>query len=112
MGLPVVTTNVGGIPDFLTHHQTALLVPDDDDRAMAQAVKDLIVNPDLAQSLSKNGRRLAAKFSWEQVRPQWDHVFSDLMMTRPAEALKHSTAITNVSACGSDRQRPTITELF
>jgi glycosyltransferase involved in cell wall biosynthesis len=86
MGLPVVSTNVGGIPDLLTHGHTALLVQDDNAQAMAQAVKHLIDNPDLAQSLSRNGRQLAQRFSWELVRPQWEQMFSDLMMARPTQS--------------------------
>lgn len=78
MGLPVVTTNVGGIPDLLKEGETGLLVPDDDDEAMARAIESLIADPSLAGRLSANGRRLAERSSWEQVRPQWEQVFADV----------------------------------
>ena len=48
MGLPVVATNGSGIADLLTHEEMALFVPDDDDRAMADAVMRLLRQPDLA----------------------------------------------------------------
>src|SRR5690606_4325812 len=38
LGLPIVSTNVGGIPYLLKHEVTALLVKDDDAQAMASAV--------------------------------------------------------------------------
>jgi L-malate glycosyltransferase len=79
MGLPVISTDVGGIPDLLTHGVTGILVSDNDDEAMAKAVEDLINNPDLAECLSRNGRLLAERFSWEQVRPQWETLFAELM---------------------------------
>jgi L-malate glycosyltransferase len=79
MGLPVVATNVGGIPDLLIDHETALLVPDNDDQAMAAAVLRLLGDPDLAGLLSTNGRTLAERSSWEQVRPQWERLFNTLI---------------------------------
>jgi glycosyltransferase involved in cell wall biosynthesis len=82
MGMPVVATRVGGIEDMLTDGQDALLVPDDDDEAMANAIRRLIEDPDLAARLSTNGRRLAEAVSWEAVRPQWESVFAEVMAQR------------------------------
>jgi glycosyltransferase involved in cell wall biosynthesis len=79
MGLPVVATAVGGIPDLLSHCETAMLVPDEDDEAMVQAIQSLLSNPDLAGRLSANGRRLAERSSWDQVLPQWEKVFAEVM---------------------------------
>lgn len=79
MGMPVVATAVGGIPDLLRHGETALFVPDDDDEAMAQAVRSLLDNSELAERLSVNGRKLAERFSWKQVRLEWEQVFADVM---------------------------------
>jgi len=80
MGLPVVTTDVGGIRDLLTNGETGLLVPSDDDEAMVDAIRTLLDNPDLAGRLSANGRRLAERASWKHVRPQWENVFTRLMI--------------------------------
>lgn len=76
MGLPVVATAVGGVPDLLTDGETGLLVPDSDDQAMAGAIRRLLSEPGLAGRLSANGRQLAECSSWEGVRPQWEQVFS------------------------------------
>jgi glycosyltransferase involved in cell wall biosynthesis len=75
MGLPVVATDVGGIPDLLTDGQTGLLVPDNDDERMAEAILTLIDNPDLAGRLSAKGRKLAEQSSWDQVRLEWEKLF-------------------------------------
>jgi glycosyltransferase involved in cell wall biosynthesis len=79
MGLPVVTTNVGGIPDLLDDGETGILVYDNDDQAMAEWILRLLRNPELAARISANGRTLAERSSWEQVRPQWERLFSDVM---------------------------------
>jgi glycosyltransferase involved in cell wall biosynthesis len=78
-GLPVVTTDVGGIPDLLTEGETGLLVPDDDAKAMADAILRLLNDCNLAERLSTNGRKLAERSSWKEVRPQWEQVFSEIL---------------------------------
>jgi glycosyltransferase involved in cell wall biosynthesis len=85
MGMPVVATAVGGIPDLLTNEDTGLLVPDDNDEAMAKAIHRLISEPELAERLSANGRRLAERSSWEQIRPAWEQVFAGLMKGSASE---------------------------
>jgi glycosyltransferase involved in cell wall biosynthesis len=75
MGLPVVATAVGGIRDLLSDGETGLLVPDDNDRAMAHAIVRLVKDPQLAAILSANGRMLAERSAWEQVRSQWEEMF-------------------------------------
>jgi len=78
MGLPVVSTDVGGLPDLLSDGETGLLVPDNDDRAMADGVRRLLQEPALAARLSDKGRELAARSSWELVRPQWEEVIREV----------------------------------
>ena len=89
MGLPVVATNVGGIPDLLTDGETGLLVPDNDEQAMAAAVLRLLRDPDSASRLSRNGRQLAEHSSWEQLRPQWENLFAEMMSRPPSQNGKH-----------------------
>jgi glycosyltransferase involved in cell wall biosynthesis len=79
MGLPVVATNVGGIPDLLTDGETGLIVPDNDPAAMADAVRRLLRDHDLAARLSAAGRGLAARSSWSAVQPQWEATFADVL---------------------------------
>jgi glycosyltransferase involved in cell wall biosynthesis len=78
MGLPVVSTNVGGIPDLLTDGETGLLVPSDDVEAMADAVGRLVADPGLVSKLSANARKLAEKSAWLAVKAQWMALFRQL----------------------------------
>jgi glycosyltransferase involved in cell wall biosynthesis len=78
MGVPVISTSVGGISDLVKDGETGLLVPDDDDQAMAQAVDRLLQSPDLAKKLSTNGREQAEKFTWDIVRRQWETLFAEI----------------------------------
>ena len=79
MGLPVVTTNVGGIPDLLEDGESGMLVPPDDDELMVRAIHSLLEDPAMAERLSSNGRLLAERSSWEEVRPQWEQLFTAVM---------------------------------
>jgi glycosyltransferase involved in cell wall biosynthesis len=77
-GLPVVSTDVGGIPYLLDHGHDALLAPPKDAEALAVAVRTLLENPDLAASLSANGRRKVEAFSWETILPRWQALFQEV----------------------------------
>lgn len=81
-GLPIVATKVGGIPYLFSHEHNALLVPDNDAKSMAQAIKRLLCEPGLAKKISKNGREIAQSSSWTHVRKEWDNLISDLLNVR------------------------------
>lgn len=71
-GLPVVATEVGGIPDLLTNGHDALLVKPRDVDAMVQAVERLISEPGLAGRLTLAGREVAERSSADNVIGAWD----------------------------------------
>ena len=54
---PVVATRVGGIPDVVEDRVTGLLVPDNDDLALADALRALMENPEQARAWGQAGRR-------------------------------------------------------
>ena len=69
-GVPVVSTDVCGIPFLVEHRKTALLVPPRDPQAMAGAVLDLLNDPAFAEQLVRAGRDLVQQYSWSHVRPR------------------------------------------
>ncbi len=71
LGLPVVSTNVGGIPYLLTHQKDALLVGDDEVSEMTTAILKLAEDATLARKLSLNGRAKAAAWDWQSVKESW-----------------------------------------
>ncbi|AZO77557.1 MULTISPECIES: glycosyltransferase [unclassified Bosea (in: a-proteobacteria)] len=58
IGLPTIATRVGGIPSFLTHGETALLVPPQDSSALANAIESFVHDAALRDRLRKRGRAL------------------------------------------------------
>ena len=78
-GLPIVATAVGGVPYLLRHEETGLLVADADVDGMVGAIRRLLEEPQLAETLSSNGRHLAESCAWEPVRAQWEALFSEVV---------------------------------
>ena len=76
-GLPVVSTDVGGIPCLLRDGEEALLVPEGDAEAMAAAVRRLLDEPGLAGRLSAAGREVAERSSWARVKPLWENLLEE-----------------------------------
>jgi glycosyltransferase involved in cell wall biosynthesis len=77
-GLCIISTNVGGIPYLLQNEHNALLVPTDDDAAMAKAVRRVLTEKGLADRLSYNARRKVEQFDWSYILPKWERVLTDV----------------------------------
>jgi glycosyltransferase involved in cell wall biosynthesis len=75
-GLCVVSTNVGGMPDYLRDGAEGLLVPPNDAEAMASAVRRILSDPELAARLSRGGRARAETMDWSIVLPRWESLFT------------------------------------
>jgi glycosyltransferase involved in cell wall biosynthesis len=76
-GLPVVTTSAGGVPFVAVHDRNALLVPCDDDAAVAAAAIRLFREPGLATRLSSQARQEALqRYVWSEVGPQWEALYA------------------------------------
>lgn len=64
LGIPVIASNVGGIPELVQDQVHALLIPPDDPQSLAQAVKRIINDKKLAETLSANAvERIKEKFN-------------------------------------------------
>lgn len=78
-GLPVVTTNVGGIPFMLRDKESALFVKPGDVTQMASAIDDLVAGRLDLLKLTANGRAFAESCDWATVLPAWEQLFSEIM---------------------------------
>ncbi len=65
---PVVASEIGGIPDIVTHERTGLLCTPGDSESLAAAIRRLVDNPEFARRLARQGRKEAAeRFGWNRV---------------------------------------------
>lgn len=72
LGLPVVSTNVGGIPFLLEHDKNALLVPPNNSELFVQAIVALVTNAERACFIAKNARDTVELFDWQKVKHSWN----------------------------------------
>lgn len=76
-GLPIVTTDVGGVRDYVNEH-CAILVKSGDSDAMSRWVLELIENSTLRKRMSKEARKKALEYSWPSVVNQLKSVYVGL----------------------------------
>ena len=74
-GVPVVSTNAGGIPDLVQHGVTALLVPVGDHAAMAHEALRVLDDAAVASALRRAGLAEVQRFAWPHVKRQWQSAY-------------------------------------
>ncbi|MDT0648875.1 glycosyltransferase family 4 protein [Autumnicola edwardsiae] len=76
LGLPVISTNVGGIPYLIRNGEQGLLINKNDEVEAAEAIRFLIHNPGKAESFSRNAREEAEIYDWRRVKDDWLELLS------------------------------------
>lgn len=76
LGLPIVSTNVGGIPFLINNGEDGLLVSQDNIEEMVQAILKFKNNNDFRLKTTKNARKKVEKFDWKEVRLKWQQLLS------------------------------------
>jgi glycosyltransferase involved in cell wall biosynthesis/precorrin-6B methylase 2 len=75
--VPVVCTDIGGVQDFAFHEQTALLVPQHNAEAMAEAILRLARDPELRQRLSENAVQHIRTFKWDESAAKLENILEE-----------------------------------
>ncbi|MFT4523464.1 MAG: glycosyltransferase involved in cell wall biosynthesis [Bacteroidia bacterium] len=75
LGLPVISTKVGGIP-FLVQHKVSAMLAIESAEELANCILELYANEELWENLRTNGLLIAQKHDEEQVVEQWLNLFS------------------------------------
>ena len=86
-GVPVVTTDAGGIPYIVTDGETGMLVQRDDDEALASRAIRLLEDGALASRIASNAREECRKYSWPAVRDEWLKLYREVAESRKQKAV-------------------------
>lgn len=71
LGLPVVSTNVGGLPYLIENNIDGILVKKDDAKLMYNAIKHLLTNKDVAIEIANKARSKIESYSWRVIEKEW-----------------------------------------
>jgi len=76
LGLPVVSTNVGGIPFLVESGVDGLLVESNDIDSMVSKIKMLLDDYSLVQNLTTSARKKASSMDWNSIKNEWIKILS------------------------------------
>lgn len=87
LGLPIVATRVGGVPEVVLHEETGLLAAAGDEPAIAAALLRMAQNRAWAKSLGERGKVHAlANYSLEAMLGKTEQAYARLIQQRPEKA--------------------------
>ncbi|MBV9786976.1 MAG: glycosyltransferase [Chloroflexi bacterium] len=91
-GRPVIGSAVGGITFTIADGETGLLVPPRDPEALAERLRQLLVNPELRDRMGRAARRrVEQEFTWPTVAERTAALYETLLMQPQADALAAET---------------------
>jgi glycosyltransferase involved in cell wall biosynthesis len=83
VGTPMVATDVGGLRESVTHEESGLVVPVDDERALAAALTRLTSDAELRQRLGRAAaERAKSHFDWRE----WAERYVAVAYTKPGSS--------------------------
>ena len=85
LGLPIVASNVGGIPDVVIDGESGILVQEKDPIALADAFKRLAADPSLTERLLAGARkRISECFTWDGIIKRQIDVYNKVVSSKAA----------------------------
>ncbi|WP_324736401.1 glycosyltransferase family 4 protein [Thermococcus sp. SY098] len=79
-GLPVIATDVGGIPEIVRESESGLLVPPGNELELRKAIQKLLLDDSLREWFGNNGRRaVEERYSWDKIAKQMEKTYEDIL---------------------------------
>ncbi len=82
LGVPVIATTAGSIPELIEHEATGLLVPPGDAPALAAAIARLASDASLRGRLGAAARTRAGALSWDAVAARFEDVYAEAIRVK------------------------------
>ena len=80
LNVPVIGTDVGGIPELITNNETGILVPPENPGKLADAVNELLSDKEKAEKLAINGNTFVKNnMTWDIILPKYIQFYEDLL---------------------------------
>lgn len=78
-GLPIIATDIAGIPEQVNDGVSGYLIPTGDSKALADRLSELLSNPKLRKSMGERGKRQIESFSMDTMLDDLDSLYEDLV---------------------------------
>ena len=79
LNVPVIGTNVGGIPELIKNNETGIIIPPENSSTLAEAVNELLSNKEKAQKLATNGNTFVKNnMTWDVILPKYIQFYENL----------------------------------
>jgi len=74
--VPVIATNVGGVPELVVHQETGILVPPEDPEKLTIAINNLLDNEESRRNFANNAFEFINKnFSWDVLLEKYTNLY-------------------------------------
>jgi len=80
LNVPVVGTNIGGIPELIKNNETGILIPPENPNELANAVNELLSDKETAKNLATRGNIFVKNnMTWDVIFPKYIKFYEDLL---------------------------------
>jgi len=80
LNIPVIGTNVGGIPELIKNNETGIIVPPENPSKLAQAINELLSDTEKSEKLATNGNTFVKNnMTWDVILPKYIQFYEDLL---------------------------------
>ena len=80
LNVPVIGTNVGGIPELIKNNETGILVPPENPSELVHAINELLSDREKSEKLTINGNAFVKNnMTWDVILPKYIQFYEDLL---------------------------------
>lgn len=77
--IPIIATNVGGIPELITDNETGILIPPNDPKMLESSINKLLLDHETSKKLADTGYEFVMNnLTWEILLPKYVKFYEDL----------------------------------
>lgn len=78
--IPIIATDVGGIPELIKNNQTGILVPPNNPEKLLEAINNVLDDKELAKKISEEGHKFVLNnLTWEKLLPKYVQFYENLV---------------------------------
>lgn len=77
LGLPIISTNVGGMPFLIDNGNDGILVNPNDVDGFLTSIKWLVLHPEEANTMAQQARTKAEQFDWKIIKKKWHFILNN-----------------------------------